>query len=254
VQFLKSFEVRLRELRNHWVSARRYRGSAVHCPVCDGSFSQFLPAGTGARSRPGAVCPGCRSRERDRLAWLFLQARQDTLLYRHQQFLHIAPEPRLGAYLANIIGEGYITADLMRRDVMVRMDVQDMLYPNETLDAIYCSHVFQDVPDDRRAMAECFRVLRPGGWAILNVPLFAASTREAARAGKPRGRWDQRPDEHLREYGPDYADRLREAGFDVTVLAPADVEPDPARRERFGIAGERTGWIHFARRPLATGA
>jgi predicted SAM-dependent methyltransferase len=223
-------------------------GDAVHCPVCGGSFRHFLPAGSGKRARPGAVCPGCRSRERDRLTWLFLREREESLFRRHMQFLHVAPEPRLSRYFFDLIGEGYITADLMRRDVMVRMDVQEMLYPNETMDAIYCSHVFQDVPDDRKAIAECFRVLRPGGWAVLNVPLFARQTAESERPDNVRATWDKRPDEHVREYGPDYAERLAEAGFVVEVYSAADLEPDAAARERLGIAGERTGYVHFVRK------
>lgn len=251
MQFLKSAEARLRRLRDRWLSPWRYRGDAVHCPLCSGDFNRFLPAGTGPRARPDAVCPRCRSRERDRLAWLFLQARGERLLWRHMQFLHLAPEPRLGAWLQARIGEGYITADLVRRDVMVRLDLQCMQYPNETLDAIYCSHVLQDVPDDRRALAECHRVLRPGGWGIFNVPLYAAATREGAPPGRPRRPRDRRPAEHLREYGPDYRERLRAAGFAVEVLGPQDLEPDPQQRRRLGIAGERCGCVHFVRRPAA---
>ena len=251
MQFFKPLEVRLRRLRNEYLSPIRYRGDAVHCPVCAHSFSRFLPAGSGARSRDAAVCPLCRRRERDRLTWLFLSQRQHQLLRPHMQFLHVAPEPRLSEFFFNAIGEGYITADLMRRDVMVRLDVQDMLYPNETMDAIYCSHVFQDVPDDERALAECYRVLRPGGWAILNVPIFAEQTHAAGTPGNKRAAWDKRPDEHVRSYGLDYGERLSAAGFDVEVFSPGDLEPDPAQRRRFCIDGPRTGYVHFVRRPAA---
>ena len=249
MQFLKAAEVRVRELRNQYLAPLLHGGDAVQCPVCGGQFRHFLPAGTGKRARPGAVCPGCRSRERDRLTWLFLREREAELFQRHMQFMHIAPEPRLSRYFFDLIGEGYMTADLMRKDVMVRMDVQDMLYPNETMDAIYCSHVFQDVPDDERAIAECFRVLRPGGWAILNVPLFAETTSESATPDNVRASWDSRPDEHVRSYGHDYRERLEQAGFEVEVVSPADLVPDDAARERAGINGERTGYVHFVRRP-----
>jgi len=248
VQFLKAAEVKLRRLRDEYISPRKYQGDAVFCPVCKHSYSKFLPAGTGERARPGAVCPGCRARERDRLTWLFLEQRMDRLLVRHMQFLHIAPEPRLSEFFEREIGEGYITADLMRKDVMVRLDVQDMQYPNETMDAVYCSHVFQDVPDDRAAIGECFRVLRPGGWGLLNVPLFAERTSESQTPGNERASWDNRPDEHVRNYGHDYTERLQAAGFEVEVSDPELIEPNPERRKRFGIDGPRTGYIHFVRR------
>lgn len=249
MQFLKNLEVRVRRWRDRVISPMRYRGDAVHCPVCGQDFSCFLPAGTGKRARDGAVCPGCRSRERDRLTWLFLRDRQQSLLLRHMQFLHIAPEPRLSQFLRTAIGEGYITADLMRKDVMVRLDVQDMVYPNETMDALYCSHVLQDVPDDRKALAECFRVLRPGAWAILNVPIFVETTQSDDAPGNVRATWDKRPDEHVRSYGRDYHETLEAAGFEVEVYAPDDLEPDPAQRKRLGIDGPRTGWVHFVRKP-----
>lgn len=249
MQFFKSLEVQIRQWRNRVVSPIKHRGNAVRCPVCAHDFARFLPAGTGARVRDGAVCPLCRSRERDRLSWLFLRDRQDQLLTRHMQFLHVAPEPRLSDFFSAVIGEGYITADLMRKDVMVRLDVQDMVYPNETMDAIYCSHVLQDVPDDHRAIAECYRVLRPGAWAVMNVPLFAESTEEANTPGNIRPSWDKRPDEHVRNYGPDYTQRLEAAGFAVEVYSPEDLEPDPEQRRRFGIEGARTGFVHFVRKP-----
>ncbi|MEM1403104.1 MAG: methyltransferase domain-containing protein [Pseudomonadota bacterium] len=249
MQFLKSLEVRVRDWRNRVISPMVYRGDAVHCPVCSQDFALFLPAGTGKRARPGAVCPGCRSRERDRLTWLFLQQRKEELVFRHMQFLHVAPEPRLGVFFFDAIDEGYITADLMRKDVMVTLDVQDMVYPNETMDAIYCSHVLQDVPDDTRAIAECFRVLRPGGWAVMNVPLFEEKTAESETPDNVRRSWDARPDEHVRSYGLDYEVRLKEAGFAVEVVSPEELVPDAGERKRLGIDGERTGYVHFVRKP-----
>jgi predicted SAM-dependent methyltransferase len=251
MQLLKSLEVRFRQWRNRIISPIKHRGSEVHCPVCDHEFARFLPAGSGDRARDRAVCPLCRSRERDRLSWLFLRDRQQELLKAHMQFLHIAPEPRLSDFFSQAIGEGYITADLMRKDVMVRLDVQDMVYPNETMDAIYCSHVLQDVPDDHRAIAECYRVLRPGGWAVMNVPLFADATAEANTPGNIRASWDKRPDEHVRHYGPDYRQRLEAAGFEVQVYSPEDLEPSPENRHRFGIDGARTGFVHFVRKPAS---
>lgn len=251
MQFFKSAEVAIRRWRNELVSPWLHRGDAVHCPVCDRDFDKFLPAGTGARARPGAVCPFCRSRERDRLTWLYLQANQETLFERHMQFLHVAPEPRLGEFFYDHIGEGYITADLMRKDVMVNLDVQDMVYPNETMDAIYCSHVLQDVPDDGKALAECYRVMRTGAWAILNVPLFEEATSTSDTPGNVRAGWDKRPDEHVRNYGLDYADTLAAAGFEVEVTTASDLVNDEAERERLGINGPRTGYVHFVRKPTA---
>jgi SAM-dependent methyltransferase len=248
VQFLKSVEVKIRALRNR-LSPLIYRGDAVFCPVCEHSFRKFLPAGSGERYRTGAVCPLCRSRERDRLTWLFLQSRPELFETPSMRFLHIAPEPRLGRFFQGVVGDGYISADLMRRDVMVKLDVMDMQYPNDHFDAIYCSHVFQDVPDDRKAIRECFRTLRPGGWAILNVPIHVAATVDNDTPGNVRAAWDSRPDEHVRSYGRDYDQRLAAAGFEVEILAPADLAPQAEERTRLGLDGDRVGYVHFVRKP-----
>jgi SAM-dependent methyltransferase len=247
---MKSLEVRLRALRNHLMPLI-YRGDAVHCPVCEHDFSKFLPAGTGKRYREQAVCPFCRSRERDRLTWLFLQQRPELFEVPDMQFLHVAPEPRLGRFFQGVVGDGYVSADLMRRDVMVRLDVMDMQYPDASFDAIYCSHVFQDVPDDRRAIAECFRVLKPGGWAILNVPIHTDVTHDNEQPDNVRSRFDSRPDEHVRSYGRDYDQRLEQAGFEVETWSPEGLAPESEERTRLGLDGPRVGFVHMVRRPAA---
>lgn len=248
MQFLKSVEVRLRQLRNR-LSPWRYRGTAVHCPVCETDFSCFLPAGTGNRYREGAVCPLCRARERDRLAWIFLQHNVQLFTAAPVTLLHVAPEPRLADFFKQRAGAGYISADLMRRDVDVRLDVSALPFQDGSLDAIYCSHVLQDVPDDCRALAEFYRVLRPGGWAILNVPLHADITRQNARPDTIRRPFDRRPDEHLRQYGHDYLQQLRDAGFNASVTRPDELESDAGQRRRLGIDGSRTGYVHCVRKP-----
>jgi SAM-dependent methyltransferase len=248
MQFLKAAEVRLRRWRNR-LAPWRYRGDAVHCPVCEHSFRTFLPAGTGERRRDAAVCPLCRARERDRLTWLYLQRSPALFAAAPLRLLHIAPEPRLAELFRARAGEAYFSADLMRRDVDLRLDVSALPLADQCLDAIYCSHVLQDVPDDRAALAEFHRVLRPGGWAILNVPLFAERTRDNPRPGKARSPGDVRPDEHLRDYGHDYLQRLEEAGFEASLTRPEDLVPEAGERHRLGIDGPRTGFVHLATRP-----
>ena len=101
------------------------------------------------------------------------------------------------------------------------MDITDIQYPDESFDVIYCSHVLEHVPDDKKAMREFLRVLKPNGWAMLLVPIIGEHTTEDLSITDPAQRamlYGQ--EDHVRNYGRDYEDRLQEAGFEVTVISP----------------------------------
>jgi SAM-dependent methyltransferase len=120
---------------------------------------------------------------------------------------------------------------------MDRVDILDLPYPDDSFDAILCSHVLEHVEDDSRAMRELHRVLRPGGWAIVLVPLDLerSETYEDPAITAPRARerayWGR---DHLRLYGRDFPDRLRETGFEVTVDPWVRTLPGETR-ERYGL-------------------
>jgi predicted SAM-dependent methyltransferase len=112
----------------------------------------------------------------------------------------------------------YLSADLYASNAMVKMDITDIQYSDNTFDVIYCSHVLEHVSDDRKAMREFHRVLKPRGWAILQVPIVAETTFEDSTVIHPEERrrlFGQH--DHVRQYGLDYKERLISAGFSVTV-------------------------------------
>jgi SAM-dependent methyltransferase len=132
--------------------------------------------------------------------------------------LHVGPEPALDAALRGVGGLHRITADLLDRRAMVQIDLTDIPLPTGYFDVIYCSHVLEHIPDDRRAMQELYRVLRPGGWAILQVPVLRELTFEDPSITSPEERlrfFGQR--DHVRVYGMDFPERLTGVGFLVTV-------------------------------------
>jgi SAM-dependent methyltransferase len=197
------------------VRAARHRGDLVECPCCDATFSRFLPH----RGRDHAKCPRCGSLERHRLLWLFLE-RETDLFDGGRSLLHIAPEYAFLRRLWRTGGLRYVTGDLDSALADVELDAMDLPFASESFDSLICNHVLEHVEDDRRALAEIHRVLRPGGWAVLMCPVDRrrATTLEdpAVRAPADRHRVFGQSD-HVRLYGRDYADRLAAAGFAVRV-------------------------------------
>ena len=194
-----------------------FRGDAVHCPCCGGRYSRFAAAGSPPRA---AACPRCNSLERQRLLWLYL-GRRTNLFTARLRVLHVAPEDCLQASLASLPNLDYLSADIVAGTAMASIDIADIGYRDASFDAILCSHVLEHVADDRRAMRELYRVLRPGGWAILQVPIDSsrAATFEdpAVTGARERERLFGQSD-HVRVYGRDYPARLRAAGFEVSEV------------------------------------
>jgi SAM-dependent methyltransferase len=218
--------------------ARNYSGDVVECPICGGHFEGFLPCGDPPRS---GRCPACLSVERDRLIYLRLQKVTD-VFERRQTILHIAPEVSLHSKLSQV-GHRYHTVDLQSPLARERVDVTALPYPEMMFDAIICNHVLEHVPNDEQAMSEFYRILRPGGWALLVVPFCPdAPTYEDWSITDPVARrlaFGQ--EDHVRVYGNDYADRLRKTGFAVQEDWFVDTL-NPEELQRYGLAREV---IHF---------
>jgi SAM-dependent methyltransferase len=176
----------------------------------------------------------CGALERHRLVWRYLRQETDLFDKPHKKVLHIAPEPCFESRLKGRLGSTYITADLNNPGVNVKMDITDIQYPDESFDVIYCSHVLEHVPDDRKAMRELCRVLKSDGWALLVVPIFLQETIEDPTITDPLER--QRLfglKDHVRKYGTDFEDRLRQAGFNVTPISASDfLQQDETRQIR----------------------
>ena len=141
-----------------------YAGERVACPLCERTFS-----GWRSNARDGA-CPYCGSAARHRLLWLYLaeewKEKQGSL-----KLLHFAPEWGLERRLrGHLYLAGYVTADLTAPEADVHTDITSMMFTNESFDAIICSHVLEHIPDDRAAMRELVRVLRPNGVAYIQIP------------------------------------------------------------------------------------
>lgn len=220
----------------------RYGGGAYFCPVCDGAIREFRISGE------ATDCPVCRAGERSRADWAYLREHTDLFSAARKSLLHVAPEPFFLIRFRKQKGLDYRSIDLASPLAERKMDVTDLRFPDRRFDAIYCSHVLEHVENDRRALAEFFRVCKPGGWALLQVPVTAAKTCEDFSIRDPRERLRVFGNEgHVRRCGPDYGERMQAAGFAVSVLPVRSVFSAEVL-DRMGIRN-RNRYLFFCRRP-----
>jgi SAM-dependent methyltransferase len=255
---MKSFSVKVNPLRHSSTVTnflidllRRLRrvalsGNNYFCPLCRGSFRSFLRAGEVSRQK--AKCPGCGSLERHRLLWLALARLWDSgEIGLGGALLHIAPEESLTTRLKSSFE--YLSADLDGSKAMVAMDITAIPFPENSFDAIVCNHVLEHVPQDRRALSELYRVMKPGGWGSIQVPMAGEDTKE-----------DEIPDiaqrillygqsDHVRSYGLDFMERLKEAGFTVLYISKSELL-DSTEEERISVAVEQE--VVLVRKPFLT--
>lgn len=192
-----------------------YRGKNVTCPICRHHFRKFLPYGR-INPRTNALCPNCLSLERHRLLWMYLE-QKTAFFQRPYHILHIAPEACYIDRFRKIHGRAYVTADLESPLADVKMDIHQIPFSENTFDIVLCNHVLEHVQDDIQAMKEIRRVLKPGGFAILQVPFFGDMPEKTfedhsiitpAEREKAFGQAD-----HVRKYGKDYPHRIELAGL-----------------------------------------
>jgi SAM-dependent methyltransferase len=209
------------------VRVARHLGVRHVCPVCRTPLRSFVAAHP--NGLPAARCPRCDALQRHRLLWLFLEREMAPA----GRVLHLAPEGGIARRLRRMPGVEYVSGDLEPGAAMLTLDLERLELPDASFDLALCSHVLEHVGDDRAAMRELHRVLRPGGTLVVQVPTYGEHTDEdpsVVSAEARRARFGQA--DHVRVYGADVEDRLREAGFDVD----ARVYRLTAReRERYGL-------------------
>lgn len=209
-----------------------------HCPIC-GFHGVFINAGR----RQEARCPNCSSKERDRTIGLFLS--RSGFDPRLKNILHFSAERPFFRQWKKL--PGYVAGDIKKSRVAnATVDITDIQFPYNYFDTIICNHVLEHVPDDKKGMAECFRVLKKGGTAFFSVPMnveqedtwYPPSTMPKEEIERICG-WD-----HLRIYGRDFSRQLEGAGFMVSRL-----EFSPEEKAAYRLSEERDEMIFMAQKP-----
>ncbi len=203
----------------------------------------------GAGRRENCICPRCYSTDRDRLIYLYLN-NFTKIFTESNKILHVAPSGSLKALLNRIPtldyqeGIKYHQGFYYSKDISI-IDIRKLDLKDNTYDIIFCNHVLEHIPEDYQAMKELYRVMKPNGWAILQVPISTVLKEtyedESITSEKERekhfGQFD-----HVRIYAADYTKRLEAAGFEVEEILPSR-DWDMERLEKYAINKDETLYI-----------
>ncbi|WP_425234452.1 class I SAM-dependent methyltransferase [Ulvibacterium sp.] len=195
------------------------KGSSYVDPIDQRSFRTFLPYGY-ENPRENVLSPSTLSLERHRLLWLFLQNKTDFFSKKYS-LLHFAPEQAFHKRFQKLKNLNYVTTDLDSPLADVKADICNLPFKDNSFDVILCNHVLEHIPDDTKAMQELYRVLKPNGWGIFQIPQDLRrektfeddSITDRRKRAEIFGQYD-----HVRIYGRDYFDKLRSVGFTVDEI------------------------------------
>ena len=195
------------------------KGNTFTDPIDGKSFKTFLPYGYG-NQRNNVLSPSTLSLERHRLLWLYLK-NETGFFSAKKSVLHFAPEQCFLKRFRNLQNLNYTTTDLLSPIADIKADICNLPFEDDSYDVILCNHVLEHIPDDTKAMQELYRVMKPGGYGIFQIPqdlsredTFEDDTiTDKAERAKIFGQYD-----HVRVYGRDYFDKLRSIGFKVNEV------------------------------------
>jgi SAM-dependent methyltransferase len=199
-----------------------YKGNNVECPVCQKHFRTFLPYGY-VNQRENVLCPYDLTLERHRLMWLYLKNESVFFTKTNLDVLHIAPEQCFYKLFKNQKNINYLTGDLESPLADLHFDLHTIPLEENKFDVVFCNHVLEHVTDAKKCMSELYRVMKPGGFGIFQVPqdFTREKTYEDPSIITPEERekhfWQY---DHVRLFGLDYPDWLRSVGFTVEEYNP----------------------------------
>jgi len=228
-------------------------GNRCECCVCGRTFFRFSPYRGGEKAISAYLhnmdwissafdtfwCPWCRSHDRERHLILFFDALGLWSAFEKVSVLHVAPEKQLAFRIAACRPSRYVQGDLVpSREGIRRLDVTRIDAPDADFDCVLCNHVLEHVPEDARALRELYRVLKPGGFAILQTPYagnLEKTLENQPQVDAPEERLEfYGQEDHVRLYGRDLLDRIRDAGF-LPEMTTHEEQLKAVNAVRFGV-------------------
>lgn len=247
----------------HTVIARLSISSEYFCIVCNHHLGAFLPYRRGQRSLPSLMhtlevvgsdvenfeCPWCGAHDRERHLLMYIRATSLFEAISKISILHFAPERRLSRLISATIPVRYIKCDLYpQASDIEKINILSIPYPEESFDLVIANHVLEHVANDLAALAEVYRVLKPGGYAILQTPY---STKLHYTWSDPGIDTDKArlqaygQEDHVRLFGRDVFERFRSVGLESYVSTHNQLlqEYDP---RKYGV-NEKEPFFFFRR-------
>lgn len=202
-----------------------YKGDRFQCNICEHSFGRMIDLHDGYSIRnqwvdhslPNAICPNCGSWFRHRMMMEYMS--RSKFLENRPRLLHFAPENFFIERLHEELGNHYYTCDLkvMHSPNHYQVNITNIQFAKNSFDRIICSHVLEHIEDDAKAISELYRIMKPGGKALIAVPTYGEVTEEDLSLTPAQRRQEYGINIHVRLYGTDIKQRLEAAGFKVEV-------------------------------------
>lgn len=212
-----------------------FLGAKYTCPCCGWKLRAFTHGGSSIKVRHLGYCPRCNSKARHRRVWLYLQ--QNTNLFSERLSLfHISPKFSLSRQFTRMQRLDYVAMDIQdRANINILANLTATPLEAESFDAVICVHVLEHIQEDYRAIQELYRVMKPGGWAIVSVPIHLdQKTYEDPSITTTEGRRKAFGEtSHFRFYGYDLIERLEACGFQVQLNLAKDI--DQKTVEKYGL-------------------
>lgn len=235
------------------------------CCLCEKTLYRFLPYQSGRYKEPALIialdvvgsdirqfeCPWCGAHDRERHLYLYMQSMSLFSGLSNKKIIHFAPEKRLSTRIAQCQPKEYVRCDLFPKSSdIIRVDMLNMQFEDETFDLLIANHVMEHVSDEFQATEEIFRVLKPGGYAILQTPYSSKLNETWCDKGIDEDEMRLQAygqEDHVRLYGRDIFTRFSTSGLCPKVCAHNEILTD-YKSIKYGV-NEREPFFLF-QRPL----